>query len=202
MPELIEASARRGATDQARAALERLTATAEASGTDVGLGIVARSGALLREGEVADLLYQEAVERLGRTQRRPDLGRAHLLYGEWLRRENRRGDARTQLRTAHELFTAIGMEAFADRARRELHATGEKVRKRTVETRDELTPQEGQIARLARNGLSNPEIGAHPFLSPRTVEWHLRKVFTKLNIGSRRELANALPEREFRLGSD
>ena len=202
LPELIEASARQGATDAAGAALERLTATASPAGTDVGLGIVARSAALLSEGEAADGLYREAVERLGRTQRRPDLARAHLLYGEWLRRETRRGDARAHLRTADELFTAMGMEGFAERARRELQATGEKVRKRTVETRDELTPQEREIARLARNGLSNPEIGAQLFLSPRTVEWHLRKIFTKLDISSRRELANALPEREFRVVSD
>lgn len=202
LPELIEASARRGVTDAARAALERLTATARPAGTDVGLGIVARSRALVSKGEAANRLYQEAVERLGRTQRRPDLARAHLLYGEWLRREKRRGDARAQLRTAHDLFTAIGMEAFAERARRELEATGEKVRKRTAETRDELTPQQRQIARLARNGLSNPEIGAQLFLSARTVEWHLHKVFAKLDIRSRKELANALPEREFRLVSE
>ena len=120
---------------------------------------------------------------------RPELARAHLLYGEWLRREHRRVDARAQLRAAHEQFTAIGMDAFAERARSELLATGEKVRKRTVETRDDLTAQERQIAQLARDGLSNPEIGARLFLSPRTVEWHLRKVFGKLGIRSRRELA-------------
>ena len=137
-------------------------------------------------------MYREAIERLGRTRLRPDLARAHLLYGEWLRRENRRVDARAQLRSAHELLEAIGMEAFAERARGELQATGEKVRKRTVETRDELTPQERQIAGLARDGLSNPEIGARLFLSPRTVEWHLRKVFAKLEIRSRRELAGVL----------
>ena len=201
LPELIEASVRRGAIEAARAALERLEATARPAGADVGLGIVARSRALLSEGEAADRLYQEAVERLGRTRRRTDLARAHLLYGEWLRRENRRVDARAQLRTAHDLFTEIGMEAFAERARGELLATGERVRARTAETRDELTPQERQIARLARDGLSNPEIGARLFLSPRTVEWHLRKVFAKLGIGSRKELASALPEREFRLVS-
>ncbi|MDQ3881350.1 MAG: LuxR C-terminal-related transcriptional regulator [Chloroflexota bacterium] len=202
LPELVEAGARRGATDAARAALERLAATARPAGTDLGLGIVARSQALLSEGEAADRLYQEAVERLGRTQRRPDLARAHLLYGEWLRREDRRAEARAQLRTAYDLLTAIGMDAFAERARRELQATGEKVRKPTVETLDELTPHERQIARLARDGLSNPEIGAQLFLSPRTVEWHLRKVFAKLEIESRKELANALPERAFRLVSD
>jgi DNA-binding CsgD family transcriptional regulator len=202
LPELIEASVRCGATDAAREALERLAATARPAGTDVGLGILARSEALLSEGEAANDFYKEAVERLGRTQRRSDLARAHLLYGEWLRRENRRADARDQLRAAHDLFTAIGMEAFAERARGELLSTGERVRARAAETRDELTPQERQIARLARDGLSNPEIGARLFLSPRTVEWHLRKVFAKLNIGSRKELANALPEREFRLVAD
>jgi DNA-binding CsgD family transcriptional regulator len=202
LPELIEASARTGATDAACEALERLTATARPVGTDVGLGILARSEALLSEGEAARDLYEEAVERLARTQRQSDLARAHLLYGEWLRRENRRGDARDQLRAAHDLFTAMGMEAFAGRARGELQATGERVRARTAATRDELTPQERQIARLARDGLSNPEIGAQLFLSPRTVEWHLRKVFAKLGIGSRKELAKVLPERDFRLISD
>ena len=127
------------------------------------------------------------MKRLGRTPLRPELARAQLLYGEWLRRQNRRADARSQLRGAHEQFVAIGMEAFAERARAELLATGEKVRKRTVQTRDELTPQELNIARLARDGLSNPEIGAQLFLSPRTVEWHLRKVFAKLEIRSRRK---------------
>jgi DNA-binding CsgD family transcriptional regulator len=151
------------------------------------------------EGETADGLYREAIERLGRTRLRPELARAHLLYGEWLRRENRRVDARAQLRTAHELLTAIGMSAFAERAHGELLATGEKVRKRTVETRDELTAQERQIAQLARDGLTNPEIGARLFLSPRTVEWHLRKVFAKLGIRSRRELANALPSTDSEL---
>ena len=131
---------------------------------------------------------------MGRTQLRPELARAQLLYGEWLRREGRRVDAREQLRTAHDMFAAIGMEAFAERARRELMATGEKVRKRSAETRDQLTPQEEQIARLARDGLSNPEIGAQLFLSARTVEWHLRKVFTKLGIRTRRQLRAALPE--------
>ncbi|MDQ3823616.1 MAG: LuxR C-terminal-related transcriptional regulator [Actinomycetota bacterium] len=202
MPELIEASARCGATEAAQAALERLAATAEPAGTDVGLGILARSRALLSDGEEADRLYQEAVDRLGRTQRRTDLARAHLLYGEWLRLENRRGEGSAQLRSAHDLFTAIGMEAFAERARGELLATGEKVRARTGETREELTPQERQIAGLARNGLTNPEIGARLFLSARTVEWHLRKVFAKLDIASRKELAKVLPEREFRLVSD
>jgi DNA-binding CsgD family transcriptional regulator len=145
------------------------------------------------EGESAERLHREAIERLSRTRLRPELARAHLLYGEWLRRENRRVDAREQLRTAHEMLVTIGMEAFAERARNELLATGEKVRKRTVETRDDLTAQERQIAGLARDRLTNPEIGARLFLSPRTVEWHLRNVFTKLDIHSRRELADALP---------
>ena len=173
----------------ARAAHERIAAATAVAGTDWALGIRARSRALLSDGEAAEALYREAIERLGRTRLRPELARTHLLYGEWLRRANRRVDARAQLRAAYDQFTAIGMEAFAERARRELLATGEKVRKRTVETRDELTAQEGQIARLARDGLSNPEIGARLFLSPRTVEWHLRKVFAKLGIHSRRELA-------------
>src|SRR3954470_11646204 len=147
----------------------------------------------MSEGESAERLHREAIERLARTRGLPELARAHLLYGEWLRRENRRVDAREQLRTAHEMLVALGMEAFAERARRELVATGEKLRKRAVETRDELTAQENQIARLARDGLSNPEIGARLFLSPRTVEWHLGKVFAKLDITSRMGLHDALP---------
>ncbi|HTU61160.1 MAG TPA: helix-turn-helix transcriptional regulator, partial [Polyangiales bacterium] len=156
-------------------------------------GVVARSRAILSEGDVAERLYHEAIERLGRTELRPELARAHLLYGEWLRREDSRVNARAQLRIAHELFTSIGMEAFAERARGELHATGEHVRAHTVEVRDDLTAQERQIAELARDGLTNPEIGERLFLSPRTVEWHLRHVFTKLGIRSRRELFRALP---------
>jgi ATP/maltotriose-dependent transcriptional regulator MalT len=140
----------------------------------------------------AEDLYREAIARLGRTALRPELARAHLLYGEWLRRIGRRVDAREQLRAGHELFLEIGMGAFAERARRELLATGEKVRKRSVETIDELTPQELQIAKLARDGLSNPEISARLFLSPRTIEWHLRKVFSKLGIASRKELRSTL----------
>jgi DNA-binding CsgD family transcriptional regulator len=144
------------------------------------------------EGESAERLHREAIERLSRTRLRPELARAQLLYGEWLRRENRRRDARVQLRAAHDDFTSIGMEAFAERTRGELLATGEKVRKRTLDTRDDLTAQERLIAGLARDGLTNPEIGARLFLSPRTVEWHLRKVFTKLGIHSRRGLTHAL----------
>ena len=191
--ELVEAATRCDETELARDALERVVAATAVADNDWALGIQARSRALLSDRESAEPLYREAVERLGRTRLRPELARAHLLYGEWLRRENRRVDARGQLRAAHDLFVTIGMEAFAERAGAELLATGEKVRKRTIEKRDELTPQELQIARLARDGLSNPEIGARLFLSPRTVEWHLRKVFAKLEIRSRRELVNALP---------
>ena len=145
-------------------------------------------------GETAERLYREAIERLGRTRLRPELARAHLLYGEWLRRENRRVDAREQLRAAYDQFTSIGMEAFAERARRELLATGEKVRKRTVETRDDLTAAGAADRRGSpATGCRTPEIGARLFLSPRTVEWHLRKVFAKLGIRSRRELRDALP---------
>ena len=196
LAELIEASTRTGEDRLAADALERLAEATHASDTDWGLGIEARSRALLSEGETAERLYREAIKRLGRTRLRPELARAHLLYGEWLRREGRRTDARAQLRTAHDLLAAIGMEAFAERARIELRATGERVRKRTVETHDELTAQERHIAQLARDGLSNSEIGTRLFLSPRTVEWHLRKVFTKLGISSRMGLHDALPSRD------
>ena len=196
LPELVEALARGRNAASARDALARLAETTQPSANDFALGIEARCRALLSNGAIAERLYQDAIERLGRTQLRPELGRAHLLYGEWLRRENRRVDARVQLHQAHELFTTVGMEAFSERARIELRATGETVRKRTIETRDELTAQERQIAQLARDGLSNPEIGARLFLSPRTVEWHLRKVFTKLGIRSRRELPGTLPSSE------
>jgi DNA-binding CsgD family transcriptional regulator len=199
LSELIEAAARTGDTELAAGALTRLGEHTEGSDADWGLGIHARSRALVRDGDAAERLYREGIDRLGRTRLRPELARAHLLYGEWLRREGRRIDARTQLRTAHDLFVTIGMEAFAERARGELLATGERVRRRTAETRDDLTAQERQIARLARDGLSNPEIGARLFLSPRTVEWHLRKVFTKLGIRSRRELAHALPSSDSEL---
>ena len=198
LPELVEAAERTGDTGLARDALARLAETTQPCGTEPALGIEARCRALLSDGAAADGLYREAIDRLSRTRLRPELARAHLLYGEWLRRENRRVDARAQLRTGHDMLAAIGMAAFAERARRELLATGATVRKRSVETRDELTAQEEQIARLARDGLSNPEIGARLFLSPRTVEWHLRKVFTKLGIGSRYELKAALAQ----LGQD
>jgi DNA-binding CsgD family transcriptional regulator len=192
LPELVEAAARAGDAELARDALQRLAETTQPAGTDFALGIEARCRALLADGDNADVLYREAIERLERRQLRPDQARAHLLYGEWLRRQGRRVDAREQLRTAYEMFITIGMAAFAERARRELIATGEKVRKRSPDTRDELTPQEEQVARLARDGLSNPEIGARLFISAKTVEWHLRKVFTKLGITSRRQLRTAV----------
>ena len=160
--------------------------------SDWAKGIEARSRALLSEGRDAESCYAEAVDRLGRTPLRPDLARAHLLNGEWLRREHRRVDAGHQLHTAYELFTAIGADAIAERARTELLATGEKVRKRDVDLHTRLTPQEEHIARLARDGRTNPEIGAALFISARTVEWHLRKVFTKLGISSRRQLRGTL----------
>ena len=188
VPELVEAAARTGNTDVAADALQRLAEATQPSGNDLALGVEARCRALLRDGKTAERLYHEAIDRLGRTQLRPDLARARLLYGEWLRRQARRVEARQQLRTAYDMLTAIGMAAFAERARRELIATGEKVRQRTVETSDQLTAQEALIARLARDGLSNSEIGAQLFISTRTVEWHLRKVFTKLGVSSRRHL--------------
>ena len=194
LPELIEAASRTGETRLAAGSLERLAEAVSIGQTDWGLGIYARCRALLSEGEDAEGSYREAIERLSRTRLRPELARAHLLYGEWLRREGRRADARAQLRTAHDTFAALGMEAFAERARRELAATGETAHKRTVEARDMLTPQEAQIAGLARGGLSNPEIAAQLFLSPHTVEYHLRKVFSKLQISSRHQLEHALPD--------
>jgi DNA-binding CsgD family transcriptional regulator len=192
--ELVEAAARAGERHIAEQALERLTLTTRPSGSDWALGVEARSLALLSDGDAADRLYQEAIERLGRTRVRVQLARTHLLYGEWLRRERRRVDARDQLRTALELFTAMGVEAFAARAERELLATGERVRKRRIDTREQLTTQEAQIARLARNGLSNAEIGARLFISQHTVAYHLRKVFSKLGITSRSQLSRALPD--------
>jgi DNA-binding CsgD family transcriptional regulator len=195
LPELIEAASRSGQTRLAADALGRLAEATSTCRTDWAQGIYARCRALLSDGQDAEGWYRDAVGRLSRTGFPPELARAHLLYGEWLRREGRRADARAQLRTAHEMFDAIGMLAFAERARRELLATGETVRKRTAGTHDQLTPQEAQIARLARAGLSNQEIGAQLFLSARTVEWHLSKVFTKLEISSRRQLQQALPDR-------
>ena len=194
LPELIEAAARTGDTGIAGDALTRLAQFTQAGGTDFGLGVEARCRALLSDGEAAESLYREAIDRLGRTRLRPELARAHLLYGEWLRREHRHSDAREQLRTAHGMLEAMGAEAFAERAQRELRATGETARKRTaVAMNEELTAQEAQIARLARDGLSNPEIGARLFVSVRTVQYHLGKVFTKLDISSRSQLDRVLP---------
>jgi DNA-binding CsgD family transcriptional regulator len=192
--ELIEAASRTGNAERATGSLEWLTSNAGASGSDWGLGIEARSRALLSHGDAAESLYGEAIERLGRTRLRVDLARAHLLYGEWLRRERRRLDSREQLRAAFEMFIAMGIEAFAGRAERELLATGEHVRKRRVDTREALTVQESQVARLAGAGLSNAEIGERLFISQHTVAYHLRKVFNKLDISSRSQLERALPD--------
>jgi DNA-binding CsgD family transcriptional regulator len=194
MVELIEAAVRAGTPELAAEAHGRLLDMTQASDTDWGLGIAARSRALLTGDAGAESLYREAIERLGRTRLRPELARAHLLYGEWLRRESRILEAREQLRTALEMFNAMGTEAFAERARRELEAAGERAREPTVEAREELTSQEAQIARLARDGLSNREIGARLFVSPHTVHYHLRKVFAKLNITSRNQLERVLSD--------
>jgi len=193
LPELVEAGVRVGALDDASRALARLSKRARISGTDQALGLTARAQALVSEGEAADVLYRESLSRLSRAGGPFDLARAHLLYGEWLRRERRRVDAREQLRTAHQMFDTIGAEGFVERSLHELLATGERARKRSVETLDELTAQEIQIARMARDGLSNPEIGARLFISARTVKYHLQKVFIKLGISSRHELDRVLP---------
>jgi len=194
LPELVEAAARCGETELAGDALARLCERTQAARTELALGIEARCRALVADGEPAERCYREAIQRLAGTRVRPALARAHLLYGEWLRREKRRGEARERLRTAYEGLAAMGMEAFAERARGELVATGETVHKRTVQARYELTAQEVQIARLAGDGLTNPEIGSQLFLSARTIEWHLRKVFSKLGISSRRELGRTLAD--------
>ena len=193
--ELVEAAARSDQREQAVAAADRLSEIAAASASDWACGAAARSRALLAEGRAAEEEHREALERLSRTRMATHLARAQLSYGEWLRRENRRIDARDQLRSAFEAFVAMGTRALAERARRELMATGETVRRRTEDTRGELTPQEEEIAQLARDGRTNPEIGAQLFIGARTVEWHLRKVFTKLGISSRRELDGALSRR-------
>jgi DNA-binding CsgD family transcriptional regulator len=193
--ELVEAAVRSGHNDIAADALRLLAERTTPSGTDWARGVEARSRALLSDGDTAERLYIESIERLGNTRIRTELARAHLLYGEWLRRERRRIDARAQLRIAHEMFGAMGMVAFAERARRELRATGETARKRSVATGDtQLTPQEGQVARMARDGLTNAEIGARLFISPRTAQYHLHKVFTKFGIESRGQLDGVLPD--------
>jgi DNA-binding CsgD family transcriptional regulator len=181
LPELVEAAARTGDNQSAGEALDQLADWTQAGRTDWGLGVEARCRALLSDGESADRLYREAIDRLSRTGMRPELARAHLLYGEWLRRQRRRSGAREQLRTAHQMLEAIGMEGFAERALRELRAAGGTARRRAVTTMAALTAQEAQIARLAAEGLSNPEIATRLFLSPRTVQYHLSKVFTKLD---------------------
>jgi DNA-binding CsgD family transcriptional regulator len=191
LAELIEGGARAGRPDEAAAALERLSEQTRASGTEWALGIEARCRALLNDDES---LHRESVERLARSRAVLELARSRLVYGEWLRRENRRTDAREVLRAAHDSFSQMGATAFAERARRELLATGETARRLTPDTRDVLTPQEIQVARMARDGHTNPEIGAQLFISPRTVEYHLRKVFRKLNVSTRKELRAALAE--------
>jgi DNA-binding CsgD family transcriptional regulator len=193
VPELAEAASRSGDVALVRAALRWLSDRTRLAPSEWALGIEARLRALLSQGDAAEKLYRESIERLGRTRVRVEVARAQLLYGEWLRRRRRRIDAREQLRTAHDLLEAMGIEGFAERARRELLATGETARKRTVATREALTAQESVIARLARNGLSNPEIGSRLFISARTVQYHLGKIFAKLAISSRSQLDQVLP---------
>jgi DNA-binding CsgD family transcriptional regulator len=191
LAELVEAGARGGRPDEAAVALHRLRERTHAAGTDWALGIEARCRALIGDDEPS---YREAIERLEGSRAALELARARLLYGEWLRRENRRTDAREELRSAHADFSRFGAAAFAERARRELLATGETVRRVTAHTRDALTPQEVQVATRARDGHTNPEIGAQLFISPRTVEYHLHKVFRKLDVSTRRQLRDALEE--------
>jgi DNA-binding CsgD family transcriptional regulator len=193
LPELIEAAVRSGQVARAAEVLDLLAETTRASGTDWALGTEARSRALLSENEAAEDLYREAIDSLGRTGLRIELARAHLLYGEWLRRQRRRRDARDQLRAAYKIFISAGAGAFAERARIELRATGARAPKHTADTRDVLTAREEHIARLAGQGASNPEIAAQLFISPATVAYHLRKVFAKLDISSRSQLASTLP---------
>jgi DNA-binding CsgD family transcriptional regulator len=196
LAELIEAAVRSAVPGRAADALRRLSGIAHACGTDWALGIEARSRALVSDGEDAESLYREAIDRLGRARLRLELARAHLVYGEWLRRRRRRRDACDQLASAFEIFDSIGAAAFAERARIELRASGGQARERSIETRDPLTPQEAVIARLAADGASNPRIAAQLFISPATVTYHLHKVFTKLGISSRSQLAPALPARQ------
>jgi ATP/maltotriose-dependent transcriptional regulator MalT len=193
LPELVEAAVRSGKPELATDALERLCQRTQVAGTEWALGIEARCGALLSDDVIAEGAYRKAIERLGRCRAALDLARAHLLYGEWLRRRGRRVDAREQLRTARARFAEMGAEAFAQRATRELLATGETARKRTAETRDELTPHEARIARMARDGASNQDIATQLFVSRKTVEYHLHKVFAKLGISTRHQLEDVLP---------
>jgi len=190
--ELVEAGVRSGNTAEATEALEQLASFAEASGTEAALGVLAGRQALLRSGAAAEDCYREEIERLSRTTLRVEYARAQLRYGEWLRREDRRTDARGQLRAAFENLSALGIEGFADRARKELRATGESVSRRTAETSADLNAQEAHIARLVAEGLTNNEIGAVLFISPRTVEWHLHKIFTKLGVSTRRQVRRSL----------
>jgi len=192
LPDLVEAAARCDESGPAEAALGRLAERAAATGTPLALGLLSRSQALLVGDADAEPLYQQAIEHLGQCRARPQLARAHLLYGEWLRRQRRRRDAREQLRTAHDMFASMDAEAFAERARIELLATGERARQRAAGTATDLTPQEAQIARLVSQGESNRDIAAQLFLSPSTVDYHLRKVFRKTGVTSRTQLARTI----------
>jgi DNA-binding CsgD family transcriptional regulator len=192
LPDLVEAAVRAGRRDLAERALQRLAERATATGTPLALGLLARSRALLAEPADSPVKYEEAIERLGRAQTPPQLARAHLLYGEWLRRQRRRREGRDQLRTAHDMFDAMGLALFAERAAVELRATGERARKREVGAAEELTPQEAQIAALVSRGEANRDIAAQLFISPSTVEYHLRKTFRKLGVTSRTQLAHRI----------
>jgi DNA-binding CsgD family transcriptional regulator len=194
LPELVEAAVRAGEPQLAVTAARRLSERARLSGTDWALGLDARSRALVAADDVAEPLYQEALDRLARCGAALHLARARLIYGEWLRGQGRRSEAREQLRAAHDICVAKGADGFAARAERELHAAGEPARKRSPEPNAALTAQEARIARLAREGQSNADIGAQVFISPRTVEYHLSKIFAKLGIESRRQLEHALDD--------
>ncbi|MBV8951326.1 MAG: LuxR family transcriptional regulator, partial [Actinobacteria bacterium] len=196
--EFVEAASRSGRADAARPALERLEVATSASGTRWGDAIAARSRALLSDGDEAESRYRDAIDRLATTALRLDLARTHLVYGEWLRRVRRNVDAREQLRIAHGLFGDFGMEGFAERARVELRATGEHARSRSVESRNQLTPQEAQVAQLVAQGATNNDIAVQLFITPRTVEYHLHKVFRKVGVKSRTQLARYVLESKAR----